>query len=280
MQRSSPKTAITRRLALALIAAVATTTSGFAQTANDPDASYDALLARYVVVSPDGVNRVDYARWHKSAEDRKALDAYISTLAARKPSAMPRGEAFAYWGNLYNAITLKVILDRYPVASIRDIKSSGGWFDFKSYTGPWREQRVTVEGRKVSLDDIEHDIMRPTFKDPRVHYVVNCASYGCPNLMNRAWRAATLEADLDRAARSFINHPRGVTVLPSGGLKVSSIYKWFISDFGGDDASLLKHFKTYAAPDLASRLSATAKVQEDAYDWSLNAVTATRAKGE
>ena len=278
MQHMSLGTAVSR-LVVALIAVIATTTAGFAQPAADPDAIFDSLLARYVVASPDGVNRVDYARWHKAIDDRRALDGYVANLVARKPSAMPRNEAFAYWGNLYNAVTLKVILDRYPVTSIRDIKSAGGWFDFKSYTGPWSEQRVTVEAKKLSLDNIEHDVMRPTFKDPRVHYVVNCASYGCPNLMQRAWRASTLEADLDAAARAFINHPRGVTVLPSGGLKVSSIYKWFITDFGGDDAALVKHLKTFAAPDLAARISTTAKVEQDAYDWTLNAVAASASKG-
>lgn len=277
MRYPAPKVQITRRLAVCVIAVMATATGSLAQPATDPDAIYDALLKRYVVASADGVNRVDYARWHKSSEDRKALDGYVANLAARKPSTMPRGDALAYWGNLYNAVTLKVILDRYPVSSIRDIKSSGGWFDFKSYTGPWREERVTVEGKKLSLDNIEHDVMRPTFKDPRVHYVVNCASFGCPNLMDRAWRAATLEADLEAAARAFINHSRGVEVLPSGGLRVSSIYKWFIADFGGDDASLLKHFRTYAKPELAARLTATTKVETDGYDWTLNAVVAPRS---
>ena len=106
MLKMSPKAAITRRLALSVIVVMATTTAGFAQRATDPDAVYESLLARHVVASPDGVNRVDYARWLKSTEDRKALDGYIANLAARKPSAMSRDEAFAYWGNLYNAITL------------------------------------------------------------------------------------------------------------------------------------------------------------------------------
>jgi hypothetical protein len=273
---------ISRRLAIAVTVAAAvtaTTGAGPAAAAGDPDAPYDVLLKRYVKPGSDGLNRVDYARWHRKPEDRKALDAYVTNLAARKPSTMPRDEAMAYWGNLYNALTLKVILDRYPVKSIREIKSSGGWFDFKSYTGPWREARVSVEGRKLSLDNIEHDIMRPTFKDPRVHYVVNCASYGCPNLMDRAWRAATLEADLEAGARAFINHPRGVTVLPSGALKVSSIFKWFIADFGGTDAALIAHFKRYAEPQLAARLTATTSIAEDGYDWSLNGVEPSPAGG-
>jgi len=265
---SAPK--FSRRAAL-LLGFMVLTQSAAAQPAADPDAPYDALLKRYVSMGADGITRVNYARWRASAADRAALDAYIVEMSARRPSAMMRPEAFAYWGNLYNAVTLKVILDRYPVESIRDIKSDA-WLDPKAYTGPWRQQRVTVEGRRLSLDDIEHEIMRPTFKDPRVHYIVNCASYGCPNLMNRVWRAATLEADLEAAARAFVNHPRGVAVLPNGALRVSSIYKWFIVDFGGDDAGLIAHFRQYAEGALAKRLAASPRIAEDNYDWSLNRV--------
>lgn len=263
---------LTRRSALAFAFGVFGG-NAFAQPAVDRDAPFDALLRRYVSLGSDGITRVDYARWHASAADRAALDAYISELSARSPSRMPRDEAFAYWGNLYNAVTLKVVLDRYPVASIRDIKS-GSWLDPRAYTGPWRQQRVTVEGKRLSLDDIEHEIMRPTFKDPRVHYVVNCASHGCPNLMNRAWRAATLEADLEAAARAFVNHPRAVSVLPDGTLRVSSIYKWFIADFGGNDAGLLAHFGRYAEGPLARHLANSPRIADDDYDWSLNRVDA------
>jgi hypothetical protein len=259
---------LSRRATLALgFAAVAP--GALAQSVVDADAVYDTLLRRYVSLGTDGVARVDYGLWRATAADKAALEGYIANLTARRPSSMARPEAFAYWGNLYNAITLSVVLDRYPVASIRDIKSDA-WLDPRSYSGPWRQQRVTVEGRRLSLDDIEHEIMRPTFKDPRVHYVVNCASFGCPNLMNRAWRAATLEADLEAAARAFVNHPRGVTVLPNGTLRVSSIYKWFIADFGGDDAGLIAHFRQFAEPALAQRLAGSPRIAEDDYDWSLN----------
>ncbi len=244
-----------------------------ASAAEDLDAPYDALLARYVRSGADGVNRVDYAGWHANAADRRALDAYIKALEARRPSAMPRGEAFAYWGNLYNALTLKLVVDRYPIASIRDIRSEGGlasWLDYKAYLGPWRQPRSTVEGKLLSLDDIEHKIMRPTFKDPRVHYVVNCASYGCPNLKPTAWRAATLEADLTAGAKAFVNHPRGATVMPDGGFRVSSIYKWFIEDFGGNDAGVLEHLRQYASPPLAAKLAGVSRIASDSYDWSLN----------
>ena len=237
-------------------------------------APFDALLKRYVQPGADGVNRVDYGRWAASAADRAALSAYIDALAAARPSTLQRNAAFAYWANLYNAITLKVILDRYRVASIRDIKSDG-LFDPKAYLGPWRTKRVTVEGKRLSLDDIEHETMRPTFKDPRVHYSVNCASIGCPNLPTAAWRAASLDADLDAAARAFVNHRRGAEVMAGNKLRVSSIYKWFRDDFGADDAAVIAHLKRFAAPELAAKLAQVSAVGEDQYDWSLNVAKAS-----
>ncbi len=234
------------------------------------EAAYDALLGRYVSASGDGINRVDYARWSASAADRAGLDAYVNELAAERPSAFAREQAFAYWINLYNAVTLQVILERYPVASIRDIRSVGTGLDPRGLVGPWRTRRVTVEGRRLSLDEIENSILRPTFHDPRVHYAINCASLGCPNLMTRAWRAETLNADLDAAARAYINHPRGASVSVDGALRVSSIYRWFRDDFGGTDAAIIAHLRRYAEPALAQRLQNVTRIAGNSYDWSLN----------
>jgi hypothetical protein len=233
---------------------------------------FDELLARYLVQSRDRIVLVDYARWKSNAADRSGLGNFLAALAARRPSAMGRNERFAFWANFYNATTLKIVIDNYPVRSIRDIKSDTSLFDIKRYIGPWRTKIATIENQPVSLDDIEHEIMRPTFKDPRVHYSVNCASIGCPNLPLRAWRAETLDKDLDMAARAFINHPRGVWVGPDGRLRVSSIYKWFKEDFGGTDAGVLAHLRKYAGPDLLARLPAQAQGFDDDYDWSLNQV--------
>lgn len=238
-----------------------------------PDAPLDELLARHVREAADGVNRVDYAGWKASGADRRQLADYVAALASRRPSQMRRNEALAFWGNLYNAVTLTVILDNYPVDSIRNIRSEGLWLDPKAWTGPWRAPRVTVEGRRVSLDDIEHEIMRPTFRDPRIHYVVNCASIGCPNLLPRAWRSETLDADMDAAARAFINHPRGAAVRPDGSLWVSSIFRWFIEDFGGSDDGIIAHLRRYAAPALAGAIDAGARIADHGYDWKLNHVT-------
>jgi hypothetical protein len=251
--------------------------NALAQSAPSNVGALDGLLKRYVTKSDDGVNRVDYGAWKNASADRTALDQFIDAETRQKPSQLSSPQQLAYWANLYNAITLKVILDAYPVKSIRDIKSKGAWLDPKAFTGPWVQKRVTVEGRELSLDEIEHSILRPTFKDPRVHYAVNCASFGCPNLPMKAWRAETLEADLDAAARDFVNHPRGASVEP-GGLKVSSIYKWFQADFGGSDAGVVAHFKKYANPELGKKLEKVSTITSDSYDWSLNE-TATVKSG-
>jgi hypothetical protein len=254
-----------RILIVAIFALFSVVTSAWAD-----EAAYDALLQRYVSESADGVNRVDYARWRANTADRSALDAYVAELAAQRPSAFTRDRAFAYWVNLYNAVTLQVVLERYPVRSIRDIRSEGAGLDPRALTGPWRTRRVVVEGRRLSLDEIEHSVLRPTFRDPRVHYAVNCASIGCPDLMPRVWRAQMLEADLDAAARAYINHPRAVSVGADGGVRVSSIYRWFREDFGGLDAGVIAHLQRYAAPELAQRLRGATRIAGYDYDWALN----------
>jgi len=242
-------------------------------SAGEVDAStdaYDALLSHYVILGDDGLARVRYAAWAKSAADRDQLDAFIVEQARLRPSAMDDPAAFAFWANLYNALTLQVVLEAYPVASIKDIKSTGTGLDLKAWSGPWRTKLVEVEGRSMSLDDIEHDTMRPTFRDPRIHYAVNCASIGCPNLSARAWRASTLEADLDAAARAYVNHPRGASVDKRGSLRVSSLYKWYREDFGSSDLGVIEHLRRYAVEPLSGRLQGVSRIAGNSYDWSLN----------
>ena len=247
--------------------AAAQTAAGFtvnrAGGATVDHAAFDALLARRARPSRDGVVRVDYAGWKASAADRGALEGYIGALSRVAPLTLTRPEQFAFWANLYNALTLKVVLDAYPVRSIRDIRSG-------VRAGPWRRQLVTVGGVRLSLDDIEHGILRKGWSDPRIHYAVNCASIGCPNLPLRAWRGATLGGSLDAAARAYVRHPRGAR-FDGDVLVVSSIYKWYAADFGGSDACVIAHLARYAAPPLKARLEASTRIGRDAYDWSLNA---------
>jgi hypothetical protein len=232
-------------------------------------AAFDALLGQYARASADGVTRVDYTAWKASPGDRRRLRSYIDALAAADPRRLSRDEQFAYWANLYNALTLDVVLDAYPVASIRQIKPT-----FLS-SGPWKKTVIRVLGVNLSLDAIEQAILRKAWRDPRVHYAVNCASISCPNLPLRAWRGAGLSPALDLAARAYVNHPRGVR-FDGDGLVVSSIYHWYAADFGGSDAAVIAHLRGFAAAPLRARLEATHRIARNDYDWSLNGVPGRR----
>jgi hypothetical protein len=234
-----------------------------AATATIDHGAWAAFLRRYRTVGPGGVARVAYC--DVGPADRAALDAYLRDLAATPISAYGRDEQMAYWINLYNALTVRLVLDHYPVRGIKDIDISPGLFS----DGPWGKKLIEVEGEPVSLDDIEHRILRPIWRDPRVHYAVNCASLGCPDLAAEPYRGDALEAQLTRAARAYVNHPRGVAI-EDGKLIVSKIYTWFREDFGGGDAGVLRHLKAYAEPGLAMRLERFDGIDDDRYDWTLN----------
>ncbi|MDJ0609264.1 MAG: DUF547 domain-containing protein [Kiloniellales bacterium] len=222
---------------------------------------WDDFLGRHVSTDESGLNRIAYDE--VTPGDRAALDAYIASLEAIEISAHNRPEQFAYWVNLYNAVTVRTVLENYPVDSIRDIN------DGLLSPGPWDRPLVGVEGETLTLNDIESRILRPLWQDPRVHYVLNCASVGCPNLDATAYEGASLEARLDQAARSYINNPRGVR-LEDGELVVSSIYAWFEGDFGGSEDAVLAHLGRYADPELKQALSDRGSIDGYAYDWALN----------
>ncbi len=231
--------------------------------------AWQKLLSAFVVTSADGVNRVRYARFKREAHG--ALKDYVTALQKVSVKRLERAEQFAFWGNLYNAKTVDIVLDRYPVESIRKINLGGGVMSVFS-GGPWKAKVVRVDGRDLSLDDIEHAIMRPTFKDARVHYAVNCASIGCPNLLTEPLAGSRLEEQLAAAASGYVNHPRGVSV-NAGRVQASKIYSWYQEDFGGNEAGVLNHLRRYATPSLKSKLDGISVVDRFAYDWSLNDVT-------
>ncbi len=221
-----------------------------------------AFLDSYLVADhPSGVNRVNYAG--VSSADRAALDRYVDSLEQTAVSALNRDEQLAYWINLYNAATVKLILDNYPVESIRDIRP--GLFA----SGPWDIELLTIEGEELSLNDVEHRIIRPIWQDPRIHYVVNCASYGCPDLYPEPLSAENWNAVFDESARAYINHPRGVR-FDGNRLILSSIFDWYVSDFNGDLAGVIAHVTQYVSPEMASRLQAHDGRVAYEYDWSLN----------
>jgi len=229
---------------------------------------WDRFLKRFVVAPhPSGINRVRYQV--VMPDDRANLKTYLQSMQAVAISNHNRAEQKAYWINVYNALTVDVILARFPVASIRDVNISPGFLA----RGPWGARLFSVEGEKLSLDDIEHRILRPIWKDSRVHYAVNCASLGCPNLQPVALSGENSEALLEKAAREFINHPRGVAI-QNGSLRVSSIYVWFQEDFGRDAEALMEHWQKYAEPQLAEALERYSGGLSHDYDWRLNGADA------
>ncbi|MEM8840321.1 MAG: DUF547 domain-containing protein [Pseudomonadota bacterium] len=223
---------------------------------------WDQVLAAHVETGSDGINRFDYAA--VSPSERAALGAYLTALQGVDPTTLDRDEQLAFWINLYNAQTVATILAHYPVGSIREIGS--GLFS----SGPWDAQAVTVLGRELSLNDIEHGIVRPVYREPRIHYALNCAALGCPNLGARAYRGASLEIALTTAEAAYVNNPRGVR-LDGGRLVLSSIYNWFREDFGASEADVLDRLRTVASGPAAAALKGRTEVDAYAYDWRLNA---------
>ncbi|MXX77962.1 MAG: DUF547 domain-containing protein [Gemmatimonadales bacterium] len=238
-----------------------------ANTARLDHGEWQALLDAYLITDdPSGVTLVDYAKLRANAADRARLAGYIDYLQGLDPRQYAKDVQMAYWINLYNAVTLRVIVDEYPVESIKDIHEG-----LIPATGPWRDIHASVAGHPLTLDNIEHDILRPIWRDARIHYGVNCASIGCPNLAPEPYTADNLERLLDQAARDYVNHPRGVTLRDETSGVVSSIYFWYQEDFGDSEAGVLEHLRKYAEGDLAERLRDFDGSLDHEYDWSLNA---------
>jgi hypothetical protein len=226
--------------------------------------SWQDFLSKYVSAAPDGVNRVDYQG--VTPADRASLERYLAQLQATAVTKLNRREQLAYWINLYNALTVRVVLDHLPVDSITDIDISPGFFA----NGPWGAKLAKVEGHEISLNDVEHRILRPIWQDNRIHYAVNCASIGCPNLIREVFTRENVEDLLDRAAKEYVNHPRGARI-EDGRLQVSSLYEWYKVDFGDSDQGVIDHLRRYATGELAKRLEGYSGGLSDGYDWSLNA---------
>lgn len=224
---------------------------------------WQGLLDKYLFLDEDDIIKVDYKALLEN--DRDTLENYLSLLTSVDPISLNRNEQLAYWINLYNALTVEVILDHFPTKSILKINISPGFFTF----GPWDKKLITINNIELSLNDIEHRILRPIWKDPRIHYAVNCASIGCPNLRMMAYTAETTDDMLTENAISYINHPRGVGV-HRGRVRVSTIFKWYKSDFGRNDKAVLEHIRQYASEELLAQLKGKNRIIGYKYDWDLN----------
>jgi len=211
-----------------------------------PDHSaFDELLAKYV----DKSGRVNYQAWQ---QDQSALKDYLKALQQSVPEDdWSRGTKLAYWINAYNAYTIQLILDHFPIKSIMELH--GG--------KPWDVKWISIRDKELSLNNIENDIIRPQFGEPRIHFAVNCAAKSCPPLANAAYTADNLDQMLEARTRSFLNNP-DYNLIRSSKVEVSKIFDWYAIDFG----TLIPFINQYST----TQVSPTAKVDYMEYDWSLN----------
>jgi hypothetical protein len=263
---------LARGMAPVLAVALAScSTSGFeyreVEVASFDHDAFHHLLRKYVAF--DG--RVDYEAWHGSEPDRRALQDYVNRLGNASPESHPglfpdRPSRLIYWINAYNAIVIEAILSHWPVASVTDIRPG---LNFVRGQGFFYNLRYQLGRREINLLDLENKILREQFKDPRIHFVINCGSRGCPRLDPSKFSGPLLEEQLEAAARKFINDPHAVSVSHEHKkIRVSQIFEWYAQDFGDVRAYVRKYADAPLAADLDRADGYAIEFVE--YDWSLN----------
>ncbi|KEQ13787.1 hypothetical protein GZ77_16015 [Endozoicomonas montiporae] len=227
---------------------------------------WQIILDKYVRYS-DKLQMHTFVYGGVSRENSERLRGYLKNLSQIDPGTLNKNEQLAYWINLYNALTVELILKNYPVKSIT--KLGKGWFR----VGPWDDELISIAGKELSLNDIEHRILRPIWNNARIHYAVNCASIGCPDLAPEMYTGKRIEAQLDEAARRFINQSKGVNFV-GGRLVLSKIFEWYGGDFAAKDVSgeegVWKELLQFADAKLRSRLEAYKGGISYRYNWKLN----------
>jgi hypothetical protein len=233
-----------KKILLSLIILL-TFSQGFAQTS-----IFNDLLQKHV--TKDGI--VDYKSFKN---DEAKLDSYISYLEKTSPaSTWSENKQKAFWINAYNAYTIKLILENYPLKSIMDIKQKG--------KTAWKIPFAKVGGKTYTLDHIEHEILRKNLFDPKIHVGVNCASGSCPKLGNKAFTEENIEAELTKLMKDFINDSSR-NKLSKKKVQISEIFNWFKGDFT-KNGSVIDYLNKYSEIEIKSN----AKVSHLKYDWSLN----------
>ncbi|MEP6513224.1 MAG: DUF547 domain-containing protein [Parafilimonas sp.] len=193
-------------------------------------------------------------------KDKAELDSYLKTLSENPPqSTWSENEQKAYWINAYNAFTVSLIIQHYPVKSIKDIGGS----IYKINT-PWDIKFINIGGKKYDLNNIEHSILRKNYDDPRIHFALVCASVSCPKLRNEAYTSAKLNAQLEDAGRDFLND-KSKNRISADKAELSKYFSWYKADFT-KSTSLAEFLNRYS--DV--KLNANADIDFLNYDWSLN----------
>ncbi|MGF1451451.1 MAG: DUF547 domain-containing protein [Opitutales bacterium] len=214
--------------------------------------AYARLLDRYV--HEDGVA---YAEWHASPSDVRALDEVLEAFGRTDVAALSEDAQMAFYINLYNAAMLQAVMDAYPVSSVTDIKPDFGVF---------KRQFIELQGRSLSLDQVEKGILLERWDEPRIHFAVNCASESCPPLRGEPFTAAELDTQLQEQTVAFANSQRAVTAdSKAKTLRFNAIFSWYADDFPGEKPT------AYVNRFRENKLSRKWKVEYKDYDWSLNA---------
>ena len=217
---------------------------GVTQPVNISHQAFNNLLQKYV--SNDG--KVNYKGLKN---DKAALETYITILAKQIPdNTWSKNAALAYWINAYNAFTLKLIVDNYPVKSITNL--SGG--------KPWDVKNIELAGKKYSLNNIENDIIRPTYKDARIHFAVNCAAVSCPPLSNTAFTEANINDLLNTRTKIFINS--SANIITASKIRISKIFDWYKADFE-DVPAFINKYSTIKTITITG-------IEFNEYNWNLN----------
>lgn len=234
-----------------------------AESFDHSHAEWTAQLSRFV---EDG--RVHYSEWKR--DSASPLDDYLSALGSVEPDAYAswkETEKLAFWLNAYNAVMIRMVLDHHPIESVRDI----GFLPFAVFRKDAARFNA-LGGKDISLNHIEHEILRKQFNEPRIHFAIVCASIGCPRLRSAAYDAAKIESQLEEAARDFVRDPTKNHFDPTTGtLHLSSIFDWFEKDFGKDRRSLVDYVAGYRleGAEIQSRRD-NLSVHWNDYDWKLN----------
>lgn len=236
---------------------------GGTKSFDDVDHSiWNGLLQKYV--DEDGM--VDYRSLHQSRDDMRKLERYLATLSQANAATSSSADGkMAFWINAYNAVTIRGILREFPTSSIRN--HTARFFGYNI----WENLHLYVGGQAYSLDSMEHEILRK-MGDPRIHFAVVCASIGCPRLLNEAYTRSELQNQLDLNSRDFFNRKQNFRYdASSNRIQLSSILKWYGSDFGSGQTQLLKRIATWL-PASAKQAASEGRVSVQFldYDWRLN----------
>lgn len=228
---------------------------------------WEYILNKYVVKRNDGLQVVKYASFTR--EDRIALQQYLRQLSHYPITSYSRNAQLAYWLNLYNAQTIYMVVRNYPIKSVKKLNISPGTFN----GGPWDKKAFIIEGNAVSLNNIQHNILRPIFGDDKIFYGLNNGSISAALLQDKPFTAQNVETMLDRMRETFISESAGVQITEKGDLKLSSMYKWFLYDFASDEATLLDYLRKYAKGSRKSQLEEFNLEKNKiiySYNWKLN----------